>query len=168
MEVTVIDPVVVAEPVIEREIEVIENLPSENKTESAPVQLIQKESSKPPVKKRCTKKGVHIFTKSGLLQICNDQMNLVLVVPACAGKSSTPTYPWTFRAQRYKPGYTNTQSGLKLYYSVFFFKGLAIAGVDKVAKAPCSNGSVFIQKKYSKEVYEYIKANDPLIYVKAN
>ena len=168
MRVTDTDPVSIPEPVIEREIEVEEILPSEDKTESAPVQLVQKEVSKPPVKKRCTKKGVHIFTKSGLLQICDEQLNLVLGVPACAGKSSTPTYPWTFRAQRFKPGYTNTQSGLKLYYSVFFFKGLAIAGVDKVSKAPCSNGSVFIQKKYSKEVYEYIKLNDPLIYVKAS
>jgi hypothetical protein len=110
---------------------------------------------------------VWIFTKSNLLQICDTKLKPVLVIPACTGKKATPTYPWLFKAQRFKPGYSSTQSGQKLYYSVFFFKGLAIAGVDKVSPAPCSNGSVFIEKKYAKQVYTYIAKNKSLIWVKS-
>ncbi|CAN2230016.1 hypothetical protein MCEMRE26_01451 [Candidatus Nanopelagicaceae bacterium] len=116
--------------------------------------------------KRCSAKGVWVFTKSGLLQICDAKLNVLLAVKACAGKSANPTFPWIFKAQRFKPGYSQTKSGQKLYYSVFFYKGLAIAGVDKVASAPCSNGSVFIDKRYSKQVYGFIKQNNPVIWVK--
>jgi hypothetical protein len=117
--------------------------------------------------KACIKAGVWIFTKNNLLQICDTKLKPVLVIPACTGKKATPTYPWLFKAQRFKPGYSSTQSGQKLYYSVFFFKGLAIAGVDKVSNSPCSNGSVFIEKKYAKQVYTYIAKNKSLIWVKS-
>jgi hypothetical protein len=116
--------------------------------------------------KRCSAKGVWVFTKSGLLQICDAKLNVFLAVKACAGKSGNPTFPWIFKAQRFKPGYSQTKSGQKLYYSIFFYKGLAIAGVDKVANAPCSNGSVFIDKRYSKQVYGFIRENNPVIWVK--
>jgi hypothetical protein len=94
-------------------------------------------------------------------------LKIVLAIPACTGKKSTPTYPWLFKAQRFKPGYSSSQSGQKLYYSVFFFKGLAIAGVEKVSSKPCSNGSVFIEKKYAKQVFDYIGKNKSLISVKS-
>jgi hypothetical protein len=117
--------------------------------------------------KACIKSGVWIFTKNNLLQICDTKLKPVLVIPACTGKKATPTYPWLFKAQRFKPGYSLSQSGQKLFYSVFFFKGLAIAGVDKVSNSPCSNGSVFIEKKYAKQVYTYIAKNKSLIWVKS-
>ena len=119
------------------------------------------------VAKACASAGVWIFTKSNLLQICDAKLKPVLVIPACTGKKATPTFPWLFKAQRFKPGYSSTQSGQKLYYSVFFFKGLAIAGVDKVSNSPCSNGSVFIEKKHAKQVYTYIAKNKSLIWVKS-
>jgi len=119
------------------------------------------------VAKACARAGVWIFTKSNLLQICDTKLKPVLVIPACTGKKATPTFPWIFKAQRFKPGYSSTQSGQKLYYSVFFFKGLAIAGVDKVSNSPCSNGSVFIEKKHAKQVYTYIVKNKSLIWVKS-
>lgn len=119
------------------------------------------------VAKACIKAGVWIFTKNNLLQICDTELKIVLAIPACTGKKTTPTYPWLFKAQRFKPGYSSTQSGQKLYYSVFFYKGLAIAGVEKVSKAPCSNGSVFIEKKHAKKVYDYIAENKSLIWVKS-
>jgi hypothetical protein len=119
------------------------------------------------VAKACIKAGVWIFTKKNLLQICDTELKIVLAIPACTGKKATPTYPWLFKAQRFKPGYSSTQSGQKLYYSVFFFKGLAIAGVEKVSSKPCSNGSVFIEKKHAKQVYDYISENKSLIWVKS-
>jgi hypothetical protein len=119
------------------------------------------------VAKACIKAGVWIFTKNNLLQICDTELKIVLAIPACTGKKATPTYPWLFKAQRFKPGYSSTQSGQKLFYSVFFFKGLAIAGVEKVSSKPCSNGSVFIEKKYAKQVYDYIAKNKSLIWVKS-
>ncbi len=119
------------------------------------------------VAKACVKAGVWIFTKNNLLQICDTDLKIVLAIPACTGKKTTPTYPWLFKAQRFKPGYSSTQSGQKLYYSVFFYKGLAIAGVEKVSNAPCSNGSVFIEKKHAKKVYDYIAENKSLIWVKS-
>jgi hypothetical protein len=119
------------------------------------------------VAKACIKAGVWIFTKNNLLQICDTELKIVLVIPACTGKKATPTYPWLFKAQRFKPGYSSSQSGQKLYYSVFFFKSLAIAGVEKVSSKPCSNGSVFIEKKHAKQVYDYIAENKSLIWVKS-
>ena len=56
---------------------------------------------------------------------------------------------------------------MNIYDAVFFFKGLAIAGVNKVSSQPCSNGSVFIEKKYSEQVFEFALRNKPLIRVKA-
>jgi hypothetical protein len=119
------------------------------------------------VAKACIKAGVWIFTKNSLLQICDTELKIVLAIPACTGKKATPTYPWLFKAQRFKPGYSSSQSGQKLYYSVFFFKSLAIAGVEKVSSKPCSNGSVFIEKKHAKQVYDYIAENKSLIWVKS-
>jgi hypothetical protein len=119
------------------------------------------------VAKACIKAGVWIFTKDNLLQICDTELKIVLAIPACTGKKATPTYPWLFKPQRFKPGYSSSQSGQKLYYSVFFFKGLAIAGVDKVSSKPCSTGSVFIEKKHAKQVYDYIAKNKSLIWVKS-
>jgi hypothetical protein len=116
--------------------------------------------------KACTAQGIWIFTKSGLLQICDAQLKVALATKACTGKSATPTFPWVFKAQRFKPGYTNTKSGLQIYYSVFFYKGLAIAGIDHVSSAPCSNGSVFIDKKSAKKVYEFLKTTNAPIWVK--
>jgi hypothetical protein len=119
------------------------------------------------VAKACIKAGVWIFTKDNLLQICDTELKIVLAIPACTGKEATPTYPWLFKAQRFKPGYSSSQSGQKLYYSVFFFKSLAIAGVEKVSSKPCSNGSVLIEKKHAKQVYDYIAENKSLIWVKS-
>lgn len=152
-------------------------------TESVKPELEKAEPTKPePVKeeptktekpktasikaKACTAQGIWIFTKSGLLQICDAQLKVALATKACTGKSATPTFPWVFKAQRFKPGYTNTKSGLQIYYSVFFYKGLAIAGIDHVSNAPCSNGSVFIDKKSAKKVYEFLKATNAPIWVK--
>ncbi len=125
-----------------------------------------KPSEKLVLARKCSAKGVWIFTKSGMLQICDQKLSPVLTIRSCAGKSATPTYPWVFKAQRFKPGYSKTQSGMSLYYAVFFYKGLAIAGVDKVSSVPCSNGSVFIEKKYAKQVYQYIQNNNSLIRVR--
>jgi hypothetical protein len=150
------EPIVIAPEPVVTEVLVKSELPVSEK----PIKIAL-------VAKACARAGVWIFTKSNLLQICDTKLKPVLVIPACTGKKATPTYPWLFKAQRFKPGYSSTQSGQKLYYSVFFFKGLAIAGVDKVSPAPCSNGSVFIEKKYAKQVYTYIAKNKTLIWVKS-
>jgi hypothetical protein len=109
--------------------------------------------------------GIWVYTKSGSLKICDATKGVLLEVPACTGKSATPTFPWVFKPQRFKAGYTGTSTGSRIYYAVFFYKGLAIAGVDKVTKAPCSKGSVFIEKKYAKQVYEFAQNYKPLIRV---
>ena len=132
-----------------------------------PVVVAEKPMKSSLVAKACIKAGVWIFTKDNLLQICDTELKIVLAIPACTGKKATPTYPWLFKAQRFKPGYSSSQSGQKLYYSVFFFKSLAIAGVEKVSSKPCSNGSVFIEKKHAKQVYDYIAENKSLIWVKS-
>jgi hypothetical protein len=175
------DPIVIApEPVvIASEPVVVEVVVPVAVIESAKIEVVTEvaikselPSAAKPIKialvaKTCIKAGVWIFTKSNLLQICDTKLKPVLVIPACTGRKATPTFPWLFKAQRFKPGYSSTQSGQKLYYSVFFFKGLAIAGVDKVSSSPCSNGSVFIEKKYAKQVYTYIAKNKSLIWVKS-
>jgi hypothetical protein len=168
------DPVVIApEPVVVEvvvPVAVIESVKIEVVTEvsiTSELPVVEKPIKIALVAKACARAGVWIFTKNNLLQICNTKLKPVLVIPACTGKKATPTYPWLFKAQRFKPGYSSTQSGQKLYYSVFFFKGLAIAGVEKVSNSPCSNGSVFIEKKYAKQVYTYIAKNKSLIWVKS-
>jgi hypothetical protein len=132
-----------------------------------PEKLDEKESIAKTLKaKRCIKQGVWVFTKSGLIQICDSNLKVLLVSKACTGRSATPTFPWIFKAQRFKPGYTKTRSGLSLYFSVFFFKGLAIAGVDTVSSSPCSSGSVLTDKKSAKKIFSYLKENDSPIWVR--
>ena len=109
--------------------------------------------------------GIWIYTKSGSLKICDATKKVILETRACAGKSSTPTFPWVFKPQRFKAGYSGTSNGSKIYFAVFFYKGLSIAGVEKVATTPCSKGSVFIEKKYAKQVYEFARNYKPLIRV---
>ena len=116
--------------------------------------------------KVCTAAGIWVYTNSGILQICDRGKKPILTIKACTGKSSTPTYPWIFKPQRFVPGYTNAKNGLKLFYSIFFYKGLAITGVEKVENTPCSNGSVFIEKKHAKQVYLYALKYKPLIRVR--
>ena len=151
---------IVSNPKVEEEVNL--NVP-EKEPEA---KLIEKNKTQEIKVKSCLARGVWIYTKSGLLQICDEKLNLVLATKACAGKSSTPTFPWVFKAQRFKPGYTPTKSGVSLYYPVFFFKGLAIAGIDQVSDAPCSNGSVLIDKNSAKKVYKFLKATDAPIWVK--
>jgi len=110
--------------------------------------------------------GIWIFTKSGTLKICDARKKIILEIPACAGKSATPTFPWVFKPQRFKAGLSGASNGSKIYYAVFFYKGLAIAGIDSVAKEPCSKGSVFIENKYAKQVYEFAQKFRPLIRVR--
>ncbi len=103
--------------------------------------------------------------RTGLLRICDATNKVVIEIPACAGKRSTPTFPWVFKPQRFKAGYSGSLNGKKLYYAIFFYKGLAIAGVNSVSRVPCSNGSVFIEKKYAKSVYQYAQRHRPVIRV---
>ena len=130
--------------------------------------VIAKDSAKVniPVSKKCIATGIWVFTKSGRLQICDSSKKTVLDIKACTGKSATPTFPWTFRAYRFKPGYMTAQSGLRMYYSIFFYKGLSITGVEKVSSKPCSYGSVFIEKKNAKIVYQYALKHKPVIWVR--
>jgi hypothetical protein len=111
--------------------------------------------------------GIWIYTASGSLKICDLRKKVILEIPACAGKPGTPTFPWVFKPQRFKPGFTSTSSGAGIFNAVFFFKGLAIAGVEKVSNQPCSKGSVFIEKRYSKQVFDFARKYKPLIRVKA-
>ena len=114
----------------------------------------------------CTKKGIWIYTQSGILKMCDPINKVSLEIPACAGKEKTPTYPWVFRAQRFISGVITSKSGVELHNAVFFYKGLAISGSDEVSDQPCSNGSVFIPMAYSKTVFNFAKEQKPLIWVK--
>ena len=151
-------------PEAEQRIPTVENV--ENEPTRSGMPAVKKPTGKLVNAKKCSASGVWIYTKSGMLQICDAELNVTMAIRASAGKSSTPTYPWLYKAQSFKPGYIPTKSGKNLYYSVFFYKGLAIAGVEKVAYMPSTNGSVFIEKKYAKQVYDFIKMNNSLIWVK--
>jgi hypothetical protein len=114
----------------------------------------------------CKKKGIWIYTKSGKLRMCDPEDEIALEMPACTGKKATPTYPWIFRAQRFFSGDLNSKSGVVLHNAIFFYKGLAISGTEKVDDKPCSNGSVFIPMELSKQVYKFAKSKRPLIWVR--
>ena len=144
---------------------------------------LEKEETKPPVVKTpteqankaqldettwCTTKGIWVYTVSGKLRLCDPKNNLALEIPACAGKTATPTYPWVFKPQRFISGVSPSKSGTVLHDAVFFFKGLAISGAPTVSSKPCSKGSVFIPMKYSKIVYNFARSQKPLIWVKAS
>jgi Concanavalin A-like lectin/glucanases superfamily len=116
----------------------------------------------------CTKKGIWIYTISGKLRVCDPSQQIAVQMKACSGKASTPTYPWIFKPQRFISGSTPSKSGKVLINAVFFFKGLAISGSEKVSDKPCSNGSVFIPVEYSKMVYNFAKTQQPIIWVKAS
>lgn len=129
-----------------------------------------KQANKLPVANSswCTKKGIWIYTVSGKLRVCDPTQKVAVQMKACSGKAATPTYPWIFKPQRFIPGATPTKSGKVLMNAVFFYKGLAISGSEKVSDKPCSNGSVFIPVEYSKMVFNFAKSERPLIWVKAS
>ena len=172
----IVEKFVVAEPILETSTVLVEPevvaITEQGTPEIEVQEVLSLTGVKTPEKeiitigKKCVAAGIWVYTKNGRLQICDSNMKTVLDVKACTGKSSTPTYPWIFRAYRFKPGYLTAQSGLKMYYSVFFYKGLSITGVEKVASQPCSNGSVFIEKKYAKTVYQYALKQKPIIWVR--
>ena len=116
--------------------------------------------------KRCVAKGVWVFTKSEILQVCDSKLRTVLAVQAYVGKGTKSTPIGVFRAYRFSAGPTSAKNSQKLFYSSYFYKGLAIAGVDKITKATSKSSGIFIDKKYAKQVYNFIKSYKAFIWVK--
>lgn len=158
-------PTPIPEPDPEPAPEIIQNPNQVISPEVTPVKIpVKEEAVETPW---CTTKGIWVYTVSGKLRLCDPKNNLALEIPACAGKTATPTYPWVFKPQRFISGVSPSKSGTVLHDAVFFFKGLAISGAPTVSSKPCSKGSVFIPMKYSKIVYNFARSQKPLIWVKA-
>ena len=113
----------------------------------------------------CTKKGIWVFTKSGTLRMCDPKKKIAMQTIACVGKEKTPTFPWLFKVQKLVATPIKSKSGVVLYNSIYFFKGLTISGVSKVSKSPCSNGSVLIPLAQSKILFDFAGRERPLIWV---
>ena len=133
-----------------------------NKIELADDKSISKES----LPNWCKKLGIWIYTVSGKLRLCDPEQKTGIEMKACAGKEETPTYPWIFKPQKFVSGISKSKSGISLSNAIFFFKGLAISGAEKIPDERCSRGSVFIPNQYSKQVFKFAKQKHPTIWVK--
>lgn len=133
-----------------------------NKIELADDKSISKES----LPNWCKKLGIWIYTVSGKLRLCDPEQKTGIEMKACAGKDETPTYPWIFKPQKFVSGISKSKSGISLSNAIFFFKGLAISGAEKIPDERCSRGSVFIPNQYSKQVFKFAKQKRPTIWVK--
>ncbi len=126
----------------------------------------EKSISKESLPNWCKKLGIWIYTLSGKLRICDPEKKTGIEMKACAGKEETPTYPWIFKPQKFVSGVSKSKSGISLANAIFFYKGLAISGAEKIPDERCSRGSVFIPNQYSKQVFKFAKQKRPTIWVK--
>jgi hypothetical protein len=126
----------------------------------------EKSISKESLPNWCKKLGIWIYTVSGKLRICDPEKKTGIEMKACAGKEETPTYPWIFKPQKFVSGVSKSKSGISLANAIFFYKGLAISGAEKIPDERCSRGSVFIPNQYSKQVFKFAKQKRPTIWVK--
>jgi lipoprotein-anchoring transpeptidase ErfK/SrfK len=84
----------------------------------------------------------------------------------CTGKDLTPTYTGWFKPNSFVPGYMNGKGNQKMYYSVFFFKRIAIHGSVNVLDGKCSRGCVRVPMELAKKVYAFAKVPNTQIFVK--
>jgi CshA-type fibril repeat protein len=119
-----------------------------------------------PVKRTCQFHQITVRLKSQTMELCDPKSGTAYAMKVCTGKDLTPTYTGWFKPNSFVPGYMNGKGNQKMYYSVFFFKRIAIHGSTNVLDGKCSRGCVRVPMELAKKVYAFAKVPNTQIFVK--
>jgi CshA-type fibril repeat protein len=119
-----------------------------------------------PVKRTCQFHQITVRLKSQTMELCDPKSGIAYAMKVCTGKDLTPTYTGWFKPTSFVPGFMNGKGNQKMYYSVFFFKRIAIHGSTNVLDGKCSRGCVRVPMEQAKKVYAFAKVPNTQIFVK--
>ncbi len=119
-----------------------------------------------PVKRTCQFHQITVRLKSQTMELCDPATGTAYAMKVCTGKDLTPTYTGWFKPNSFVPGFMNGKGNQKMYYSVFFFKRIAIHGSTNVLDGKCSRGCVRVPMELAKKVYAFAKVPHTQIFVK--
>jgi CshA-type fibril repeat protein len=119
-----------------------------------------------PVKRTCQFHQITVRLKSQTMELCDPATGTAYAMKVCTGKDLTPTYTGWFKPNSFVPGFMNGKGNQKMYYSVFFFKRIAIHGSTNVLDGKCSRGCVRVPMELAKKVYAFAKVPNTQIFVK--
>jgi len=118
------------------------------------------------IKRSCQFHQITVRLKSQTMELCDPKTGVAYAMKVCTGKDLTPTYTGWFKPNSFVPGYMDGKGNQKMYYSVFFFKRIAIHGSTQVRAKKCSRGCVRIPMEMAKKVYAFAKVPHTQIFVK--
>jgi CshA-type fibril repeat protein len=118
------------------------------------------------INRTCQFHQITVRIKSQTLELCDPETGSAYAMKVCTGKDVTPTYTGWFKPNAFVPGYMNGKGNQKMYYSVFFYKRIAIHGSTQVLNGKCSHGCVRVPMDLAKKVYAFAQVPHTQIFVK--
>jgi CshA-type fibril repeat protein len=118
------------------------------------------------INRTCKFHQITVRLKSQTMELCDPKTGTAYAMKVCTGKDLTPTYTGWFKPTSFVPGFMNGKGNQKMYYSVFFFKRIAIHGSTNVEVGKCSRGCVRVPMELAKKVYAFAKVPNTQIFVK--
>jgi CshA-type fibril repeat protein len=137
------------------------------KQDEAVVPAVTKPSLTWKINRTCEFHQITVRLKSQTMELCDPKTGVAYAMKVCTGKDLTPTYTGWFKPNSFVPGYMNGKGNQKMYYSVFFFKRIAIHGSVNVLDGKCSRGCVRVPMELAKKVYAFAKMPHTQIFVKS-
>ena len=139
--------------------------PTSDNSEITPAKKVTKAVSW-KINRSCSFHQITVRLKSQTMELCDPKTGIAYAMKVCTGKDLTPTYTGWFEPNSFVPGYMNGKGNQKMYYSVFFFKRIAIHGSTQILNQKCSRGCVRVPMEMAKKVYNFAKVPNTQIFVK--
>jgi CshA-type fibril repeat protein len=118
------------------------------------------------IKRTCKFHQITVRLKTQTMELCDPATGQAYAMKVCTGKDLTPTYTGWFEPTSFVPGFMNGKGNQKMYYSIFFFKRIAIHGSVNVEDGKCSRGCVRVPMELAKKVYAFAKEPNTQIFVR--
>ncbi|MFM1951352.1 MAG: hypothetical protein RJA33_146 [Actinomycetota bacterium] len=119
------------------------------------------------INRTCAFHQITVRIKSQTMELCDPKTGVAYAMKVCTGKDVTPTYKGWFKPNSFVPGYMNGKGNQKMYYSVFFYKRIAIHGSTQILDGKCSHGCVRVPMQLAKQVYAFAQVPHTQIFVKS-
>ena len=118
------------------------------------------------INRTCKFHQITVRLQSQTMELCDPATGTAYAMKVCTGKDLTPTYTGWFKPNSFVPGFMNGKGNQKMYYSVFFFKRIAIHGSANVEEGKCSRGCVRVPMELAKKVYAFAQEPHTQIFVR--
>jgi CshA-type fibril repeat protein len=143
----------------------VTNTPTKSETDITPVTKKKKPITW-KIDRVCEFHQITVRLKSQTMELCDPKSGRAFAMKVCTGKDLTPTYTGWFKPNSFVPGFMDGKGNQKMYYSVFFFKRIAIHGSTQVLDKKCSRGCVRVPMEMATKVYAFAKVPNTQIFVK--